>query len=174
MQSVPLKSGLLVRGMAWTGIVVLTLAALFMVFYPIFTIMPFKAQTPGILSLSYALRRWSPVATVVIFAAVLALSIYLWRSTRRWWLKPAAALALIPVFAVAVISRLNHFELLMMFAPLANSSHSKAAEAEFVADEEMVLAVELNGDAVAYPVRQLSYHHVVHDVVGGVPIVATY
>jgi len=27
---------------------------------------------------------------------------------------------------------------------------------------------------VAYPVRLMAYHHVVPDVVGGVPIVATY
>ena len=33
----------------------------------------------------------------------------------------------------------------------------------------MVIAVELRGDAVAYPVRQMAYHHVVNDQVGGVP-----
>jgi hypothetical protein len=27
---------------------------------------------------------------------------------------------------------------------------------------------------VAYPVRQIAYHHLVEDSVGGVPIVATY
>ena len=30
------------------------------------------------------------------------------------------------------------------------------------------------GEAVAYPVNQLAYHHVLEDVIGGVPIVATY
>ena len=38
----------------------------------------------------------------------------------------------------------------------------------------MVLGVVVNGDAVAYPVNQLAYHHVINDEVGGVPIVATY
>ena len=36
------------------------------------------------------------------------------------------------------------------------------------------VAVERNGEAAAYPVRQLAYHHIVQDVVGGVPIVVTY
>jgi len=36
------------------------------------------------------------------------------------------------------------------------------------------MTVELNGEAVAYPVRQMAYHHVINDVVGGKPITATY
>ena len=39
---------------------------------------------------------------------------------------------------------------------------------------EMVLTVSFNGDARAYPVREMAYHHIVNDVVGGVPIAATY
>jgi hypothetical protein len=38
----------------------------------------------------------------------------------------------------------------------------------------MVIAVEIAGDAVAYPVRQMAYHHLVNDVVGGRPVVSTY
>ena len=30
------------------------------------------------------------------------------------------------------------------------------------------------GEAVAYPIRILAYHHVINDVAGGTPIVATY
>jgi hypothetical protein len=32
----------------------------------------------------------------------------------------------------------------------------------------------VNGDAVAYPVRQMAYHHLLNDAVGGVPVVSTY
>ena len=61
-----------------------------------------------------------------------------------------------------------------MFNPLAHSAYAKADDASFVGAEDMVLAVEHNGDAVAYPVRLMAYHHVVGDTVGGTPIVATY
>ena len=44
----------------------------------------------------------------------------------------------------------------------------------FKGSEEDFLRVVRNGDAVAFPVRQLAYHHLVEDSVGGVPIVATY
>jgi hypothetical protein len=33
----------------------------------------------------------------------------------------------------------------------------------------MVMAIDGKGDPVAYPVRQLAYHHLVQDSVGGVP-----
>ena len=61
-----------------------------------------------------------------------------------------------------------------MFHPLAQTTYAKTSEAVFVADTDMVLALENKGEAVAYPVRQMAYHHLVHDVVGGTPIVATY
>jgi hypothetical protein len=61
-----------------------------------------------------------------------------------------------------------------MFNPVAHSAYAKASEADFVAADDMVLAVEINGESVAYPIRQMAYHHVVQDVVGGTPITATY
>ncbi len=61
-----------------------------------------------------------------------------------------------------------------MFNPLANASYAKASDATFVTDADVLLAVKSNGEAAAYPVRFMAYHHVVQDVVGGTPIVATY
>lgn len=42
------------------------------------------------------------------------------------------------------------------------------------APEEVVLGVELNGDARAYPTGLLSRHEIVNDTVGGVPIAVTW
>ena len=39
---------------------------------------------------------------------------------------------------------------------------------------EMILAVNLGSDARAYPILQMAYHHVLNDVVNGVPIAVTY
>jgi hypothetical protein len=36
------------------------------------------------------------------------------------------------------------------------------------------MAVKINGEAAAYPIRQMAYHHLVQDSVGGMHIVATY
>lgn len=49
-----------------------------------------------------------------------------------------------------------------------------AAEAGFLADEDIVTAVELDGDARAYPVAILDYHEIVNDVTAGRPVAVTY
>lgn len=43
-----------------------------------------------------------------------------------------------------------------------------------LAPEEMVLAVEINGDARAYPIEPLVSYEIVNDVVGGVPLAITW
>ncbi len=39
---------------------------------------------------------------------------------------------------------------------------------------EPVIALEINGDARAYPLQILTWHEVVNDVVGGVPVIVTF
>ena len=40
--------------------------------------------------------------------------------------------------------------------------------------QEPVVALEINGDARAYPIRAMVWHEIVNDVVGGVPVSVTY
>jgi hypothetical protein len=49
-----------------------------------------------------------------------------------------------------------------------------ATEVNDLADEEPVLALEIDGDARAYPVQILLWHEIVNDVVGGRPVAVTY
>ena len=51
---------------------------------------------------------------------------------------------------------------------------SHIGEASWVGRDTEVLGVEVGGDTRAYPVRMMEYHQIVNDVVGGVPIAATY
>lgn len=48
------------------------------------------------------------------------------------------------------------------------------ADVDFIADAEPVLAFELDGDARAYPVQIMTWHEIVNDTVGGVPVAVTY
>ncbi len=95
----------------------------------------------------------------------------LWRNA-RWWSRAAIVLAFVPLLAATRQARQNIFE--KMFTPLAETQSVPAAEARWVEDGDPVLAVTLNGEAAAYPVRQVAYHHIVQDVVGGVPVAVTY
>ena len=60
------------------------------------------------------------------------------------------------------------------FVPLDNPMFLAAHETEYFGDEELVLGVEFAGEARAYPVRMLRYHHVVNDTVRGEPLLVTY
>lgn len=47
-------------------------------------------------------------------------------------------------------------------------------EAKDLVDREPVIGLEINGDARAYPLRVLTWHEIVNDKVGGVPVTVTY
>jgi MFS family permease len=159
------------RRIAWVLLLIILIIGLAVVITPIWIIQPFKPQTQRGLELSYLFRRVSPFATVVASLAFLLMTIWLWRGT-RWFLKMLLVLLLLPLFAATWMARQNHFE--WIFRPHASIAYSSVPETNFVGDNDMVLAVKNNGEAVAYPVRLMAYHHLVQDVVGGTPLVATY
>ena len=49
-----------------------------------------------------------------------------------------------------------------------------AADDNTLGDKEPVVGLEINGDARAYPLRILTWHEIVNDVVGGTPVTITY
>lgn len=49
-----------------------------------------------------------------------------------------------------------------------------AGDADFLADEDIVMALELDGESRAYPVTILNFHEIVNDVVAGRPVAVTY
>ena len=159
------------RRMAGLILFLIVVAALAMVAVPMWLIRPFSPQTSGGLAVAYALRRWAPVATALALLAGLALTVSLWRDG-RWWSRSLAVLALVPLGAAAWLSHVNVFE--KMFSPLADARFAAADAAGWVGKVDPVLAVDHDGDSAAYPVRQLAYHHIVQDVVGGVPVAVTY
>ncbi len=46
--------------------------------------------------------------------------------------------------------------------------------AVWLADNEPVISLEVNGDARAYPLQVLTWHEIANDTVGGVPVVVTF
>jgi hypothetical protein len=157
------------RVFAWT--VVLSLGLVGLVLLPLILDRPFATQTPRTLTLIYHLRAWLPALATAGVLLALALAASSWR---RSSLAGRFLLAGTCVIAVACVwfSRQNAFE--WKFNPLAHAQYAAASDAKFVDPQDVVLAVSLAGDAAAYPVRQLAYHHLVQDVVGGVPLVVTY
>ncbi len=156
----------------WFLLIIVAIIAFAVVFIPAYLIQPFATQSENAVKISYLLRSWSPILTVIFAVIALFLSIVVWRNSKRWFTNIPIILPLILVGFSVWFAQQNHF--LWMFNPLENSSYARVSEANFIKDDEMVLAVNVGNEAVAYPILQMAYHHVVADVVGGQPITATY
>ena len=55
-----------------------------------------------------------------------------------------------------------------------NPQFITVAEQQDLAATEPVIGLSINGDARAYPLRILTWHEIVNDTVGGVPVAVTY
>lgn len=58
--------------------------------------------------------------------------------------------------------------------PLRGPDMIEASEADYLADDNIVFGIEINGDARAYPKRILAWHEMFVDTVGGVDIAGVY
>jgi hypothetical protein len=158
------------RFFPWTVFLASAFAGIAFVFIPMFIISPFRRQTPGSLALAMAVRQQAPWATLAAALLCLVFAFVLWHASDRPRKAILASLMLIVAFA-AVLSRLNHFE--WMFHPL-DSPQFESASASKLDKAEMVLAIRYGADARAYPIREMAYHHILNDVVAGVPVAVTY
>jgi hypothetical protein len=154
----------------WTLFPLCALAAIGLFFVPAFIIRPFRHQAPRGLLLAMALRQRAPLGTLIAGLACIVLACALWRTVGRWR-KALLALTLLVVTFSAVMARLNYFE--WMFHPIVGPQFLGQSESK-LDGKEMILAVRFGNDARAYPISQMAYHHVLNDVVGGVPIAVTY
>lgn len=57
--------------------------------------------------------------------------------------------------------------------PIYEPEFVPAAEADYP-DDELIMGVEINGEAKAYPVGLLNYREMVNDELGGIPILVTW
>jgi len=152
------------------SIAVLCVLALFLLVYPIYVIRPFRYQGPHELAAALIILRYR-LGIEVVFAAIgVLLLVSAWRrvTTLR---KVALSIAAVMIVACCFLARVNVYEI--MFHPLQQPTFSAAGKAKLDPDEQ-VISVLIDGAARAYPIRSMSYHHIVNDKLGGRAIVATY
>jgi len=138
--------------------------------FPAFIIRPFRYQNPRSLWWSMAIRQRAPMVSLVCAVVCFVLVLAIWQGSTKWR-KAVLSAMMVLVTAAAVMSRLNYFE--WMFHPV-DSPQFESASASKLGAGEMILAVRYSTDARAYPIREMAYHHILNDVVGGVPIAVTY
>lgn len=137
---------------------------------PAFIIRPFRYQSPKALELALVLRQYAPLWTMVAAVVAVGLAFWMWGRAGRVQ-RTFLVLGALLIAGSAVMARMNYFE--WMFHPVAQLSFEAADQSKLDAGE-MILAVTFHDDARAYPIREMAYHHIVNDVVGGVPVAVTY
>jgi hypothetical protein len=60
------------------------------------------------------------------------------------------------------------------FEPADDPGYVSAVEATWMEPRDVVLGVVRGGEAVAFPVNQMSFHHIANATIGGEPFLVTY
>jgi hypothetical protein len=149
----------------------LTLISLGCFAFPMYVIRPFRHQDPQELAVALAVKQFGPWLSLLCVAGCAVFAGFIWKQSNRRWLRAGAVCTVFISGLGAYLARVNVYEL--MFHPIDVPAFETANSARIDADD-MVISVRLKREARAYPIREMGYHHIVNDVVGAVPIVATY
>lgn len=135
----------------------------------VYFIMPMPgSQQMNSIDAAYILHTWRWPLRILFWAMIVAGGFAVFSGKMKWL--PAIFLLL----AVGIIYATN-FEMAadtMFYQPSAVIQHNAASNK--VDMDRLVIGVEANGEAKAYPIQFIGYHHQVRDVLGGKPIMVTY
>ena len=137
----------------------------------VYFIMPMPgSQRMRSLDMAYALYQWRWPVRVVCGLLIGVSALPAWRAAgRRKWLIPAS------IAVVGIVTYLFNFRLSadQMFREPTTLAMAPAAWNK-VASDRLVVGIEINGDARAYPLQFIGYHHQVRDTVGGQEVLVSY
>jgi hypothetical protein len=139
--------------------------------YPVYVIRPFRHQGPVELEAALFVLQYRGTVEALAAGGALFTLVFWWRNHSGIATKIIGLVTTLLVFACGILSRVNVYEI--MFHPINRPSFGAAAVSRLDGAEK-VIAVKIGNAARAYPIRNMAYHHVVNDVVGEVPIAATY
>ena len=136
----------------------------------VYFVMPMPgSQRLRSIDLAYALYGWRWTIRALCGAMVLAGLPFAWRARQRRWPVPAALLA---VAAVVYATNVRMAADRMFRQPTA--LRMVPPERSTVDTNRLVVGIEIDGEARAYPVQYLGYHHQVRDVVAGKSVLVSY
>ena len=134
--------------------------------------MPFPgSQRSDTIDIAYWLDRnifWIRL----LLLAVIAYPVILIFRHARVWKKVLLSLGLLLYVAIFYLFNFRFLAEKMFYQP-RNKSFA-AAGANKIAENKLVIGIEINGQAKAYPIQLIGYHHQVRDTVGNSPVMVTY
>ena len=151
-----------------TGFLILFAAEILRVYF----IMPFPgSQRSDTIQIAYFLNNYIWLFRILGLILIISPLLYIFRKS-RWWRKILLAIF---VLLYAGIFYLVNFKFLAdkMFYQPKNKILATVADNR-IDSNKLIIGVEINGEAKAYPIELIGYHHQVQDTVGGSPIMVTY
>lgn len=136
-------------------------------------LMPSIVHTAGDIAAAHRLFQIVPTLGLVLVIVGTALTAFSWRKHSDRIYRSVSVLPVIALIAGAVLAQRNVVEL-AMFSPIDEARFVTVTAASFLEPEHLVLGVAIGGEAKAYPIGMLTYHHIVNDQLAGEPYVATY
>ncbi|HMG66274.1 MAG TPA: DUF3179 domain-containing (seleno)protein [Chitinophagaceae bacterium] len=150
----------------WFGLVGLLLFEIANVYF----IMPMPgSQKMNSINLAYFLYRWRWIFRC-LFGLMIILGLFRtsWHSKWKWLLILPIGVLVGVIYMANFVMAADH----MFYQPkkllLVNAAENK------VDSNRLVIGVENNGEAKAYPIRFLGFHHQVQDTIGGKAVIVTY
>ncbi|HTM93400.1 MAG TPA: DUF3179 domain-containing (seleno)protein [Flavisolibacter sp.] len=134
----------------------------------VFFIMPMPgSQRMNSIKLAYFLYNWRWLFRILFLLMIVAGFFFsIWR--RKW-------LMMVPLLIVGAVIYLANFRMAADHMFLKTKTMVMASAVSNQVDSgRLVLRVEFNGHAKAYPIQFLGYHHQVMDTLEGKPIMITY
>jgi hypothetical protein len=131
--------------------------------------LPYSQRVRSI-ELAYALYTWRWAFRVVFWAMLLAGLRPAWRTAgwRRLLVVPALVAVGVVTYMTNAVMAADRMFLMPQRLTMVPASANR------VELNRLVVGVALNGDARAYPVQFIGYHHQVRDSVGGEPVLVTF
>ncbi len=155
------------RALFWCGLIGLALLEIALVYF----IMPMPgSQRMRSIEFAYAIYEWRWLGRAVFGAMLFAGAIPAWRRTRRvkWVMVPAMLVVAGIAYAFNFRMSADHMFLQPTTLTMAPASDNT------VAADRLVVGVEVNGQARAYPLQYIGYHHQVRDTIAGEPVLVSY
>lgn len=149
----------------YLGIVGLVLFEILKVYF----IMPMPgSQTMESLDVAYFLHTWRWFFRILFVLMIIAGSYRAFQVKWKW-------VPLVVMLLAGVVTYYFNFKMTaesIFKEPEVLSFKSRNENT--LSDSSLVIAVAQNGDAKAYPIRYIGYHHQVRDTIGGNPVMITY
>lgn len=135
----------------------------------VYFIMPMPgSQRMNSIDLAYFLYSWRWAFRIIFIIMIMVGSLDAFTVKHKW-------LPILAIIPVVVVVYMFNFKMVAdhMFLQPENLVFKNKMD-NTLTDSSIVVTVSHQGEAKAYPIRMIQYHHQVRDTVGGKPVMVTY